>query len=252
MEGLRQHMGERQEYRLKIDAYTRETMPMKRLAEYLADMAILMGEEGSVHLLAIESGSTCPVIMVDWEAEPKVLDRITKVRETAGPEDAQRASQSIDCRLRQDNASADLISPARGKLMEFPGAKSPQPVEWPSIHQAGDLIGIPIAVGGKNELVPVHLQDGETEYHLLAKRDKAKRIAEHLFTTTVRVSGQGRWRKAPAGPWILERFLIDDFEPIQITELGEAVQQLRDIEGNWKLLDDPLAELEEIRSGPVK
>ena len=38
-------MAERREYRLKIEAYAPETMPMKRLAEYLADMAVLLGDE---------------------------------------------------------------------------------------------------------------------------------------------------------------------------------------------------------------
>ena len=64
-------MADKREYRLKISAYTRETMPMKRLAEYLSDMAILLGDEKGVHLIAVESGSTCPVILVDWEAEPE-------------------------------------------------------------------------------------------------------------------------------------------------------------------------------------
>ena len=73
-------MSEKREYRLKINAYSPETMPMRRLAEYLADMAMLLGEESHVHLVAIESSSTCPVVLVDWEAEPKVIERVNRVR----------------------------------------------------------------------------------------------------------------------------------------------------------------------------
>ena len=240
---------DRHEYRLKIDAYSPETMPMKRLAEYLSDMAVLLGEEGSVHLIGIESGSICPVVLVDWAAEPNVQDRLARVRANAGPEDALRAAQSIDARLAKDNATADLIGPTQAKLFQFPGASRPKPIEWPSINQSGTLIGVPIAVGGKNEQVPVHLQDGDAEYFLLADRDKAKRSADYLFTTTLRVSGRGRWRKQPSGPWLLERFVVDDFELVKTSKFGEALDQLRGIDAAWKHLDDPLAVLEGLRTG---
>ncbi len=117
-------MSDKREYRLKISAYSPETMPMWRLAEYLADMALLLGEESHVHLAAIESSSTCPVVLVDSEAEPKVVERVNRARNGEGPEDAQRAIEHINARLRKDNASADLLSPQRSKLIEFPGAKA--------------------------------------------------------------------------------------------------------------------------------
>jgi len=240
-------MAEKREYRLKIDAYSPETMPMKRLAEYLSDMAVLLGDESSVHLVAIESGSTCPVVLVDWEAEPKVLDRLSKVRNKEGPEDAMRAAKNIDARLASDNTSAAIITPAREKILEFPGVNRPRPIEWPSINQAGQLIGVPIAVGGKQEQVPVHLEDGNDEYFLLASRDKAKEIAKFLFTTTIRVSGRGRWRKAPGGPWALERFIVEDFEPLGIADFTDAVKQLQGIDAEWKHREDPLSEIDEIR-----
>src|SRR5437870_4702198 len=68
------HMAERVQYRLKITAYSPDTMPMKRLAEYLADISWLFGEEAYVHLIAIEAGSTCPVLLIDDEAEPRILE----------------------------------------------------------------------------------------------------------------------------------------------------------------------------------
>ena len=50
----------------------------ERLAEYLLDVSVLLGEEPNVHLIGVESSSTCPVLLVDWEAEPKVIDRVQK------------------------------------------------------------------------------------------------------------------------------------------------------------------------------
>ena len=35
------------EYRFSIDAYTPATMPMARLAEYMAQLALILGEPGA-------------------------------------------------------------------------------------------------------------------------------------------------------------------------------------------------------------
>jgi hypothetical protein len=242
-------MAERREYRLKIDGFTRETLPMKRLVEYLSDVSVLFGEESAVHLIAVESSSACPVILVDWEAEPKIADRISRARHKDGPEEAVRAIQSINARLQRDNSSAQLLSPAKTKILEFPGAKQPKPIEWPSINQGGTLFGIPIAVGGKNDPVPIHLQDGPAEYNLLADRARAKEIAQFLFTTVLKITGRGRWRKTSGGAWDLERFLVDDFEPVKIANLEDTLAQLRGVDAAWKHADDPLGALEEIRTG---
>lgn len=232
------------EYRLKIEAFTPETMPMKRLAEYLSDMAALLGEEASVHLVAIESGSTCPVVLVDWAADPKVRDRMARVRSHEGPEEAMRAARNIDDRLAKDNSSAAIVSGQDEKIFEFPGARRTKPLEWPSIYQSGEIVGVPIAVGGKQELVPVHLQDGETYHNLLASREMAKQLAAHLFTSTLRVTGHGRWRMAPGGgPWTVERFVIEAFEPVQAGDLEQALGSLRAVDADWKRDDDALTQL---------
>ena len=67
------------EYRFEIDAFTPASMPMFRLAEYVADLAKIFGNNNNVHLLKIDPGSTVPVVMVEWEAEPKVRDRIRAI-----------------------------------------------------------------------------------------------------------------------------------------------------------------------------
>ena len=60
------------ELRFKINAYSPTTMPMVRLARYLDNLATVLGETNSVHLVSVEEGSTVPVLTVDWEAYPKL------------------------------------------------------------------------------------------------------------------------------------------------------------------------------------
>lgn len=201
-----------------------------------------------MHLIAIEDGSTCPVFLLDWEAEPKVIDRVHRARNGEGPEDAQRAIDNMNARLRKDNASADLLNPSRCTVIEFPGAKGLQPLEWPSINQAAEVYGVPVWVGGRAELSNVDLFDGQREWKCLASRSKAIAIARHIYTAMLKVSGRGRWRKAPGGDWELERFVIEEFEPTKAVSIEQTSEDLRTIKARWKSLEDPLAELAAIRS----
>ena len=40
-----------------IDAYSPETLPMSRLAEYMAQLATLLGEKSHVHFVELAAGS---------------------------------------------------------------------------------------------------------------------------------------------------------------------------------------------------
>jgi hypothetical protein len=58
-------MSEQEIYEFLIDACTPETLPMARLAQYLADLAVLIGHKTSVHLIGIKEGSVRPQIRID-------------------------------------------------------------------------------------------------------------------------------------------------------------------------------------------
>lgn len=79
------------EYNFIIDAFTPETMPMARLAEYLA---VLLGNRNSVHLVGIEHGSVRPQIRVDAPDVPKIEERLDAVRRLVAPHEAMRAYRS--------------------------------------------------------------------------------------------------------------------------------------------------------------
>src|SRR5689334_5282075 len=109
------------EYKFEIDAFSPTTIPMSRLAEYLTDLARMIGNEKSVHLLRIDQGSTAPVLMVEWEAEPKVRERLRAVKYREAPPTAMEAMRNIDKRLAEDNAKGTLLDPAGTKVVNFPG-----------------------------------------------------------------------------------------------------------------------------------
>ena len=58
-----------------IDAYSPETIPMAKLAEYMSDLAALLGRENAVHFAGLEKGSTKLAVRVEFEDVPKVTMR---------------------------------------------------------------------------------------------------------------------------------------------------------------------------------
>jgi len=237
------------EYRFEIDAFAPTSIPMSRLAEYVSDLAKVFGNNNSVHLLRIEAGSTVPVIMVEWEAEPKVRERLRAIKNHEAPEEALQAAKDIDRRLLQDNAKAVLTDPVGSRVFRFPGRESATKMEFGPVNQAGVFQGIPIKVGGENDPVPVHLEDGRDKHIVLARRSLAKDIAQHLFTTVVRAEGTGRWIRHTDGEWEMLSFHAASFTLVEDADIRKNITELRKFPGDWKRLDDPLAELERIRRG---
>jgi hypothetical protein len=239
------------EYRFEIDAFSPDTIPLARLSQYLGDLARMMGEQANVHLARIEKGSTVPVIRVDWEAEPKVRERLRAVKFNEGPAEPRRAFKEINKRLVEDNANGVLVDPGRSKVLRFPGRDAANQVEFGPIVQISVFEGIPIRIGGEADPVPVHLEDGDVRHIIHAPRRLAKGIAEHLFTSVIRVEGKSRWIRNRLGDWEMQSFYAQDFEVLREGDIRSDVESLRKIEGEWKTLDDPLGNIRAIRMGEV-
>jgi len=216
----------------------------------MADLAIILGEKASVHFVEIEEGSTVLVHKADFEAVPKINERVAKTRNGEGPHDAMAAYRSTNKRLRDDNGTANLIAET-AEILPFPGRDAAVPLMFPAFTQSGTLDGKVIRIGGRDEIVPVHLDAGTRIYPTCkAHRSVAKRLAVHIFGAELRVVGSGRWHVDDIGTWILDSFYIQDFEVLDEEPLQSVVSALRATEGSdWEKTTDPWRELNELRHG---
>ncbi|TDK37028.1 hypothetical protein E2F50_08980 [Rhizobium deserti] len=240
------------EYKFRIaNSFTPETLPMDRLAEYMAAYARLLGETNSVHFQGIETGSAILVAAVDEPAQPKVRDRVKSLRRGEAAGDALKAFDALDEMLRRDNATGELSTNDGGIILPFPGRTRPDPLLFGPIRQEGSFEGQVIRVGGKDETIPVHLRDGAVIHSgLNAKPDLARKIAQHLLGSTLRVYGSGTWYREPNGSWVLKSFKITDFEVLDDDPLEDVVSSLRKIKGStWGEVPDPVRALLEDRHG---
>lgn len=241
-------MRERNEYQFVIDAYSPDTLPMSRLAEYMAALARLLGEVERVHFVRLEQGSTVLVQVVEPEAAPQVSHRIRALERKEAPADAIRAFNALNGYLAADNATGCLRESNGAELIQFPGRELKAPITFGAFKQPGVLDGVLVRVGGMDNTVPVHLQDGGTVHICNATRDMARRLAVHLYGPTLRVQGEGRWERDADNGWLMKRFNITAFEELDDVPLNQVADRLRNVEGSgWDNIDDPAAELRRLR-----
>lgn len=240
------------EYRFSIDgSFTPKTLPMERLAAYVAELAKMLGERESVHFRGVEEGSAVLVAGIDDPAQPKVFDRVVSVKNGRAPADVQQAFAELDNMLRKDNATGTLTDDAGAVVIPFPGRDRPEPIVYGPFRQDGTVDGQLIRIGGRDDTVHAHLRDGAVIHTgLICTREVAQQLAPHFFGPTLRVHGTGTWFRNEYGAWELQRFRITAFDILDDAPLVTVVEKLRGLEGSrWREVPDPVRALLEGRHG---
>lgn len=239
------------QFHLKVTAYSPETIPMARLAEYLSEFAALLGSQESVRFRGVSKGSTVLNAEVPREVVPKVEMRL---RDAAAHgrsdqyEDVQKVISRIEGMLRADNARG-LVLEGRESVLEFLGVDAVIPERIGPVHEATAVEGEVQRVGGADKTLHALLltADGQTHKLTTRSRELAKRLAMHLFGQ-VRANGTGVWFRNEQGGWELDELKLEDFEPVTPRSLIEAVSELRSVGGSgWRKLKDPLATARALR-----
>jgi hypothetical protein len=242
-------MDQKRQYRLKIDAFSLDNLPMGRLAEYMAELAKLLGEREHVHFSHLEPGSAVLVSTVDEPAIPKVAERVQQVHEGQAPKEVIQAFCNLDALLAKDNAVAVLIPPGGSNIIEFPGRTRPKPMRYGPFREHGTLDGVLIRIGGRDDTIPVWLKDGDVVYRCQVREEVARRLAPHYLDGTLRVHGSGKWMREENGTWLLQQFDIEDFELLDDSSLVDVVAKLRAVEGStWHKSEDAVRDAISLRS----
>jgi hypothetical protein len=214
------------------ESYTPKTIPLDRLAAYIAGVARLLGESANVHLEAIEEGSVAIRVDVDEPARPKVRERVRAIRAGSAPKDALKAYKDLDDMLLKDNAIGTLAGDAEDVVVPFPGKRRPQPIVFGPFRQAGHIDGQVYRIEGKDDTKHVGVRDGDRDYgSLITSEAVALRLRHQLWDKTLRFYGMGSWLRHGNGAWELKNFRINDFEVLDEAPLDEVVRRLRAVPG---------------------
>ena len=214
-------------YELYVDSFTPETIPMARLADYIASFAELLGHREHVHFGELKPGSLRVGARVDEIARRKVDKRVDEVRYGGGPQPALKALRDLDDKLAEDNAVGRIVR-GKAKLIEFPGRTRHVEEKLGPVEQPGTLDGEVIQIGGRDETINIHLKaDAQYLTPCVTSKAIARRLARHLFGAPIRVRGTGTWARMESGTWLLKKFEITDFETLDETPLSKLFDGLR-------------------------
>lgn len=237
------------DYVFHIDAFTPDTLPMGRFAEYVAQLAKLLGHAEHTHFVRLDSGSAQIVHRVDAVDAFKVETRLNGVRLGDAAKDALAAHRALDELLLNDNAVGTLTEVASSRVVvPFAGRNRPKSLGFPSFRQDASIDGQIISIGGREDTAHAILQDGGV-YHanISVKRDLARQMAKLLYGPVVRLHGRGRFERGSDGMWSMLDFRADSFETLDGRSLSEVMSTLREIAGNGLMKADAYQAVGELR-----
>ncbi len=229
------------------------TLPLARLAEYLTDLAMLLGHRESVHLVNVAEGGAEPVMYVDADEESRVTHQIQSAARGMAPRDANAAYKRLDDRLREDQAVGNIVNVSKkAKVLDFPGKTLDLPQEYGPIKEKASIVGKLMRIGGFDETMPVHLKRADDViFYCDTSALVAEQLAPFLFKN-IRVHGQATYSRGKEGAWKLDRFKIQSYDPDPLNDESFSVimDKLRAIPGSeWNEVADPLEELRKLRHG---
>ena len=231
-----------------IDAFTPDTIPMHRLAEYMLELAALYGSQASVHFNEIRKGSAVLNAVVDGSAIGAVESRLRLVHDSAIPDDLRKAYRNLNAMLKIDKAVGAVRQSDGNVILAFPGRDTVLQKTY-HVKEAGVLDGVVIRVGGKDNTIPVWLKDSDGTVHKCeANSEMARELVQHYLANPIRVTGQGDWLRGEDGTWSLEKFKISSWEVLDSALIVDILNAARLAKGNgWNEIDDPIKEHLSIR-----
>ena len=240
-------------YEFRIDSFTPGTLPMARLAAYLAELAKLLGNDSQVHFREIKRGSAVLVTDVERVAAPKVRERLTRVESAASKwqehDDTSEPFRKLNTMLASDNAVGRLQR-GRAVVLRFPGRESAR-VKIGPVTQATQIVGQLVRIGGRDKTSHAQVEDAEgRSWSIVMTREQARSLAPHLYGDVMRFSGSGRWVRTEAAQWELDEMRLNSWEPVTNESLRHSVTALRHLEFKYPLAGtDPIALLRDLRHG---
>ena len=176
-------------FRLHIEKYTPETIPFKRLMEYLFQLEKIFDSE-DIRFIKVAKGSAAPEFLIRNEESYKIEAKINALMDLSNPEYCKifklLQEDKTDAYFTKNNKRILEIKSANDNLLKY------------DIKQSEEIYGYVMKVGGIDDTVALGIKDLYDEtiyYNCTTTKSIAKEIAKYLFETPVKLSGVANWMK---------------------------------------------------------
>lgn len=235
-------------YKFVMDSYTPETIPMARLAEYVGQLAVILGEQENVHLVGIESGSLALALRVEREAAPKVRENLRRVYAGDARPEVNRAYKNANEMLRGDNAKANL-GILESNVLQFPGRDAARAKKIGPFTQDFEQEGVLVRIGKLDKTTFATIQEFETKtrWSFRVSKELAIQLAPFLFGPALRLIGSGRFYRDESGEWQHEWVRAERFVKLNSDSLEKIVKDIREFPNAWRTDIEPMEMLRSMR-----
>ncbi|MDR1936384.1 MAG: hypothetical protein LBS49_12535 [Candidatus Accumulibacter sp.] len=226
-------------YAFRIRGQNPETLPIKRLGEYLVALSTLLGQETPLRFERIVKGSAKLKFRAS-ETDATIVEY--QARFAAQDEGARKHYLKLDDMLREDKASAEFRQEKKGALplLELPGIAANATL-FPIVRDTCEFHGRIIRVGGRDDTIPVGLQTPSGDViACTASLEMAKKLKAWLLEPIdVLLSGLGKWTRDADGKWSIVEFRVDAAEPMNTEGFEEALRAVQKSGSGWDVEADP-------------
>jgi hypothetical protein len=216
------------EYSFRIVGPKPDTIPMARLACYMAELAKLLGSPEAVHFKEILDQSVSIVAVADADQVALISPRIREAAQNDNDAEASGPWRKLNEFLAEDGWTAELPLPKGGEVIAFPGKlKVSKAIR--TVNQHTSVQGRLVRIEGVGDQVKVGLDiDGDLTARISINASYARELA-HCFHQHVRLSGEGKWTRDTDGRWFLENLKATAFEPLDDVPLAQTLNRLKEI-----------------------
>lgn len=231
-------------YMLRILGTSPRTLPMDRLAEYLAEFAALLGAENEPVFAGMVNASAGLKARLPARRRASAWKRLQEAK--------YRPASRPGCHLRKIEAllGEDAFGPAELKdsadnvIYLFQPTKQAD-VLTARIQQEGEVDGVVTGMVGADDTMHLYLRDATSrDYRLVVRNeDLARRLLSHFRVGSVRVRVHGHWVRTEDG-WMPEsgKCTVDAFDVLDETPLSDVLALATGHPQNgWAQMEDPAA-----------
>lgn len=224
-----------------LEGRSPDQIPMARLAEYMQQLATMLGDTENVHFARVEKGSTRLVALLNpGHPAQRVQARVYAVRERRAPADAMRAFRRINDMVGEDRGHARVTFGA-GAILRFPGNLNSDVTQFNLVDDATITGKLYALIEQTSGLLKARIRPrGGNTYVSCSADDRIGRQLRNYFLDAVRVQGKGTWVRSENGEWSCQSLHILHVHPVKDVSLREAINALRAIDVEWS--DDPLGD----------
>jgi hypothetical protein len=240
-------MADLERFKFTVPGYSPDTMPLDRLMEYLNQLSIVLGSPGDLHLVAVEKGSTRPVLAMRHDVAAKARHHAREVAHGGGSQRRRDAFDTIRRMVAKDGGKPAVLRAPRGQvILKFPSVDIGQDQVIQFLRQHTSIEGTLVRLGGIGENAQLLVQElnGSIISGVIASRPLAQQMAPLIYHD-LKLSGIGTWHRNEEGKWQITRLHVQTFEPLDESSLEDVVEQLRAVKVKWP--DDALEQLQAMR-----